>query len=297
MKIQEVLEKTATFFRTKQMDSPRLDAELLIAASLGIQRIDLYLKFDQPLKEEELEKCRDFVRRRSTGEPVAYILNLKHFYGNEFYVDKRVLIPRPETELLVEMAIEEIKKIEEPKKNDGLKEIPGEVQILDLGAGSGAIGLSILKRMPEVTATLVEADLGAVEVIQLNSDKLGVTNRANVVTSRVQDFTVSDQFNLVLANPPYIDRQDTNVELNVKKFEPEVALFADDQGLAEIKSWLPVAVRHCAPGGLVIFEMGWQQGKQVAEFFAANGFKDVLVHKDLAALDRFVSGRKGNSHG
>lgn len=284
MKIQEVLEKTATFFRSKKLDSPRLDAELLIAASLGIQRIDLYLKFDQPLKEQELEKCREFVRRRSQGEPVAYILNMKHFYGNEFFVDPRVLIPRPETELLVEMAIEEIKKV--PKAN-----------ILDLGSGSGAIGLSLIKRMPEAKATLVDASPGPVEVTKINSEKLQVSERATVVQCRAQDFISEEKFDLVLANPPYIGRNDINIEGDVKKFEPEAALFAEQEGLSEIISWLPAGLQNCTPGGLVVFEIGWKQGDQVKKLFESAGLSEVALHKDLSGLDRFVSGRKGRING
>lgn len=280
MKIQEVLEKTTTFFKSKQMDSPRLDAELLIAACLGVQRIDLYLKFDQPLKEDEIEKCRDYVRRRSQGEPVAYILGFKHFYGNEFFVDSRVLIPRPETELLVEMAIGEIKKLNRP------------VKVLDLGAGSGCIGLSILKRIPEAQATLVDMQAGPIEVIKINAEKLEVSDRVQTLQSKAQDFFSNQKFDLVLANPPYIGREDLNIEANVKKFEPDSALFAEDQGLAEIKSWLPIAVESTTPGGAIIFEIGWKQGPQVKELFESVGLQEVKIHRDLSENDRFVFGRK-----
>lgn len=290
MKIQEVLDKTATFFRSKQMDSPRLDAELLIAGSLGIERIQLYLKFDQPLKEDEIERCREYVRRRTAGEPVAYILNSKHFYGNEFFVDSRVLIPRPETELLVEMAIEELKSLASKSSHENL-------YVLDMGAGSGCIGLSILKREAAVQATLVDAYSGPLEVIKLNADRLEVIDRATLIQSKAQDLLkeqaeLKSKFQIVLANPPYIGRDDVNVEPEVKKYEPETALFAGDQGLAEIKSWLPTAVDCTHDGGLLIFEMGWKQGPEVAEIFKAAGLSDVKIHKDLAQLDRFVSGRK-----
>lgn len=301
MKIQEVLEKTTTFFKAKQMDSPRLDAELLISASLGIKRIDLYLKFDQPLKEDELEKCREFVRRRSQGEPVAYILNQKHFYGYEFFVDHRVLIPRPETELLVERAFDEIKKLSHAPK------------ILDLGAGSGCIGLTILKRNPGAQAVLVDADSGPIEVIKINAERLEVSDRLQVLHTRVQDLpshldhlkasgggdfsTDSSKFDLVLANPPYIGREDLNIDANVKKFEPDSALFAEDQGLAEIKSWLPIAVESASQGGAIIFEIGWKQGPQVKELFEQVGLQEVKVHRDLSENDRFVFGRKQELHG
>lgn len=287
MKIQEVLEKTTTFFKSKKMDSPRLDAELLISASLGIKRIDLYLKFDQPLKEAELEKCRDYVRRRSQGEPVAYILNQKHFYGFEFFVDQRVLIPRPETELLVERAFDEIKKLEHSPK------------ILDLGSGSGCIGISILKRNPRATATLVDASIDATEVIKINAEKLQVSDRVQILNTSVQELqknfpeaSSSSQYDLVLANPPYIGREDINVDANVKKFEPDSALFAEEQGMAEIKSWLPIAVESTTQGGAIIFEIGWTQGAQVKELFESAGLNEVKVHKDLAEHDRFVFGRK-----
>ena len=144
MKLKEVLDKSIQFFKDKKFESARLDAELLISHALKLERMQLYLKFDSPLTEKEVSDCREVVRRRSQGEPVAYITEEKGFYGLTFKVGPGVLIPRPETELLVEQALEFIKqnKLEAPK-------------ILDLGAGTGCIGFSILKNIPQATLVCV----------------------------------------------------------------------------------------------------------------------------------------------
>lgn len=287
MTIKEVLDRTTSFFRTKQIPSPRLDAELLISGSLGLERIQLYLKFDQPLKELELEKCREVVRRRTQGEPVAYILNQKYFYGFEFFVDARVLIPRPETELMVEMGIEELKK-RTPIGSDHTW-IP---KILDLGCGSGCIGLTLLKKFELAEATLVDKESGPIEVTKMNAEKLTVLDRSQIIQKDVSQLQLEKQFHLILANPPYIDRNDPDIEVDVKKFEPDSALFAEAEGLSAFQTWVPAAAKHCLPEGLVIFEIGWKQGEQVSNIFQTCGLNEVRVHQDLSGRDRFVSGRK-----
>lgn len=292
MTIKEVLDRTTSFFRSKQIPSPRLDAELLISGSLGLERIQLYLKFDQPLKELELEKCREVVRRRTQGEPVAYILNQKYFYGFEFFVDSRVLIPRPETELLVEMGIEELKKRTPVSEESAGQDLEWRPQILDLGCGSGCIGLTFLKKFEMAEATLVDKESGPIEVSKLNAEKLLVSDRAQIIQKDVTELQLDKKFHLVLANPPYIGRNDPDVEVDVKKFEPDSALFASAEGLSAFQAWVPVAAQHCRPEGLIIFEIGWKQGEQVSNIFRDSRLNDVKVHQDLSGKDRFVSGRK-----
>lgn len=287
MKIQEILTKTTQFFIAKQIDTARLDAELLISSALKLQRIDLYLKFDQPLKNEEVDTCRELVRRRSTGEPIAYILNEKGFYGLDFYVDKRVLIPRPETELLVERALEYLSQAD-----------VAAPQIVDLGSGSGCIALTLAHKIPDAQVTLVDLSEDALDVAKLNAERLTLVERSRFVNVKAQDLDqAAGSLDLVVANPPYIGRDDKEVQPEVVKFEPHSALFADDAGLREIREWTPKAYGWLKSGGALFMEIGFNQGQDTAEIFRQAGFKNVVVHKDLAGLDRLVVGVKEEMHG
>lgn len=278
MKIQEVLDKTTKFFRDKSIESARLDAELLISSALGLRRIDLYLKFDQPLREEELEKCRGLVKRRTQGEPVAYILQRKEFFGFDFLVDSRVLIPRPETETLVELAADILKRIEKPR-------------LVDFGCGSGCIGLSLLKLCTESEGVLIDASADALEVTRINADTLGVADRAQFLHQRAQDFNGQD-FDLVLGNPPYISPDDPAVDENVRKFEPASALFADENGTQQIREWADKAFLALRAGGVTLFEIGASQGEAAKNIFAQMGFQNIRIQRDLSDRDRIVIGHK-----
>lgn len=285
MIIQEIVERTTQFFRGKNIASPRLDAELLIASVLHLKRIDLYLKFDRPLSEDEVNAARELVRRRSSGEPVAYILGKKDFYGFEFLVDQTVLIPRPETELLVESAI------------SFLSLSPGEGLIADWGSGSGCVGLSIIKKVPAKFCIFVDSSSEALEICRKNAGQLGVIERCHFVCSKVQDLkgnsdwlglTKDRNLELIVANPPYIAKDDQRVEAHVRKFEPSCALFADEDGFQEIASWAAVAASISSFSGRLGFEIGNDQGDRAHDCFCRLGFKSVKIAKDLSNFDRFV---------
>ncbi len=279
MILKEVLDKTVHFFKDKGIETPRLDAEILFCETLGLKsRVDIYLKFDQPLKDEELTKCRDVVKRRSQGEPVAYILGKKDFYGHTFNVGPGVLIPRPETELLVERAIQWIKKnaISSPK-------------ILDLGCGTGCIGFSIAKEIPGAKIISVERSPEAFSYAKKNAEALGLSDQIELINSDVKDLKFAEQtFDLILANPPYIDSNDTNVDADVRKFEPAEALFSDNEGLSDLTNWSDQAGRWVKPQGFVGFEMGYKQGSKMRAHFEKNKFFNIEVMKDLAGHDRHI---------
>ncbi len=280
MKLNEVLNKSIQFFKDKKIESARLDAELLISQALKIDRMSLYLKFDQPLSETEITVCREFVRRRSLGEPVAYIVQEKGFYGLNFFVEKGVLVPRPETEMIVDEVLAFIKKekIENPK-------------ILDLGAGSGCIGLSILKNNPEATLVAVEKSDLAQNIFLKNAAALNLSDRTVLIKSDVEsvDFLKLEKFNCIVSNPPYIDINDSRVQKSVRDFEPEMALFANDRGFSLLKSWSHLAKQNLTETGLMMFEMGLDQGSEMrAHFHNLNTFKNISILKDLSGLDRFI---------
>jgi release factor glutamine methyltransferase len=278
MKLKEVFEKSVQFFKDKKIETPRLDAELLISNALKMDRVQIYVKYEQPLSESEVSLCREAIRRRSTGEPVAYIMNEKGFYGEIFQVGKGVLIPRPETEIIVEESLRYLneQKIEAPR-------------ILDLGAGSGCIGLSIIKNSTQASLVGIEKSSEAFKYLELNTSKLNLNERTQIFLSDVEvfDFTQIGPFDLIVSNPPYIAQNDPQVEENVKKFEPAQALFAEDQGLYFVKSWINKSKKLLQPKGIMFFEIGSAQGEVIKKFATdLNFFSQVQVIKDLSGLDR-----------
>ncbi len=282
MKLKDVLEKSIQFFKDKKLDSPRLDAELLIASALKMDRMQLYLKYESPLNEKEISDCREAIRRRTQGEPVAYITGEKGFYGNMFSVGAGVLIPRPETEHLVEVALEFIKKnnIAKPK-------------ILDLGAGTGCVGFSIIKNNPEAALVSVEKSEVAFQFLKKNCEALELNSRAELLLKDVNEINPKDfsKFDIILANPPYIAKADPDVEAMVKKFEPAQALFADNNGLHFLKAWSKLFAASLKAPSLMAFEMGYLQAVPMQDHFnSLSIFSKVEVIKDLSGLDRIIKG-------
>lgn len=290
MKLKEILDKTTAFFKEKKIETPRLDAELLLAHGLKLERIQLYLRFDQPMKEEELVILRDLVRRRASGEPVAYILGYKDFFGHRFEVNPAVLIPRPETEHVVEEVIQWSKQYASTPFG-----------VLDLGTGSGCLGLTILKELPEARLVSVDTSEKALEVAQRNAEALGVSDRVRFIhmdaanyesiLSTYREFTARNKVDIFVSNPPYIAHGDAGVEENVKKFEPHLALYADDVGLALLKTWSSAYVTEMNFPGIMLMEMGFSQGPTMKEHLESlKVFKEVNIIKDLSGHDRVIRG-------
>ncbi|GIL17250.1 MAG: release factor glutamine methyltransferase [Oligoflexia bacterium] len=282
MKLKEVLDKTIKFFKDKGIETARLDAELLFAKALSLSRIDLYLKYDQPVSENELNICRDYVRRRAQGEPVAYITNSRGFFGYDFYVNSCVLIPRPETELLVETILEWTKK--NPKESG--------YDLIDLGTGSGCIGLTLAKKLANSRATLVDSSAGAIEVAQKNAAQLKVEEHcAFVIESVGASVFKNKKFDIIVSNPPYISELDESIQQNVKKYEPHQALFAPEAGLSFLREWSSLGAKHLSRPAILAFEMGFDQGKVMKDHFQSlQIFDEVFIVKDLAGLDRHIVG-------
>lgn len=278
MKLKEVFEKSVQFFKDKKLETARLDAEILLSHVLKLDRLQIYLKYEQPLSESEISQCREVVRRRSQGEPVAYITGEKGFYGAEFVVGPGVLIPRPETELVVEKALEYIKqkKIANPR-------------ILDLGAGTGCIGLSILLQHAGASLVSIEKSPAAFPYLQKNRTALNLVERSVAHCTDVMNFETAEKFDIIVANPPYIDRQDPAVQDAVKKFEPDEALFAPAAGYQDISNWSKKFHQSLSKPGLMLFEIGYQQGGETKRLFSEeNFFSHVAILKDLAGLDRVI---------
>jgi len=271
--IKEIIEKSASYLKGRDfVDSPRLEAEMLLSHVLDLKRMELYLSYDRPLLESELAKMRSMLKWRAAGYPMAYILGSRGFFKSDFFVTPDTLIPRPETECLVEKAIELAPLFS------------GEqIQICDFGAGTGAIGLSVALELRNSQVTLIEKCPRACKVARRNVNNLGLQNRAQVINLDVtQDLCLSQAYDIILANPPYISPNDNRVEHWVKAFEPGLALFADNEGLSEIKNWIQAASKNIKQGGFIIFEHGDQQGKIVMKIMNDNGFHGMNAIFDLS---------------
>lgn len=290
--VQEIVKKTSQFLNEKGFESARLESELLIAEALNWERLQVFLKHDYPLSPEELARCREYVRRRALGEPTAYITGKKAFYKETFVVNSSTLIPRPETEELVEHAIVEIDRM----RAAGIH----QVKVCDLGTGSGCIGLSIQKeKLAGVSVVLVDVSQEALQTAKLNAENLNVSDLCQLIHADVETESdrigTSGSFDIVVANPPYIDPDDQRVEANVRKFEPGLALFsghAGEGGLKSLQIWSSVAYNLLKSGGLWLFEMGDQQAEAMCTHLQTIGFADVKVIKDLSGKQRMISARK-----
>jgi release factor glutamine methyltransferase len=256
------------------VESPRLDAELLLANALSCSRTKLYVDFDKPLSAEELARVKPLLQRRGQREPVAYILGVREFYGRPFRVRPGVFIPRPETELLVQAAVEAV---------------PPEARVLDLCAGSGAIGVTIAAELPGARADLVEASAEAAAAARHNAEALA-PGRVRVFEGDLFGALPERvRYDAVVANPPYVPEKDrARLAPEILAHEPHQALFADEGGLAVIRRIVAGAGDWLAPKGFFGVEIDPPLAARVRDLCAGAGFTGVRIVKDLAGLDRHV---------
>ena len=287
--ITRILTWTRQYFASKGIENPRLDAELLLCEVLHCERITLYVHFDQPLQESELARYRDFIIRRGKQEPLAYILGHKEFYKYDFKVTPAVLIPRPETELLVE-------KIAQAP-------VPAAPRILDVGTGSGAILISLLAELSQAAGVGVDKSAAALAVAKVNAAYVAVQVKDATLPARLT-WTESDvltallateRFDVLVSNLPYIPSQIIPTLTRDVQREPHLALDGGPDGLAIYRRLLAVAPAYLQPDGLVALEIGEEQGGAVAALAAAAGFTVQVVLQDYANLDRMVLATKEGS--
>lgn len=281
--IVKILDWTRQYFADKGIENPRLDAEILLCAVLSCPRINLYVHFDQPLKADELAKYREFVLRRGRQEPLAYILGEKAFMNYIFKVTPAVLVPRPETELLVESIVE---------LNDSSKQI----KILDLGTGSGAIIISLLSLLPLAEGTAVDISPAALAVAAENAERLGVRERFTPILSDLYSkLPVGAQYDVIVSNPPYIPTEDIAALAGDVKKEPKGALDGGKDGLDFYRRIIAGASEYLLPGGLLAFEIGIHQGDAVTQLCRDHGFGVTAVRKDYAGIERMIFAAKEGS--
>jgi len=254
--------------------------EVLRAGGVEAARLEAQWIFEKYATTPE--KIPALLERRLKGEPLAYLLGEKGFYKDIFEVCPGVLIPRPETELLVEKGLEFLKttKAAQPK-------------IFDFGCGSGCLGLSLLREMPQAVLTGFDVSAVAVEVSRRNARRLQLSQRASFVQKSIQDLEFQESADLIVANPPYIAPTDPQVEPHVAAYEPHLALYAEENGFHEIRVWSEQAFRLLKANGMFVMEFGFGQEHQVDEILQSFGFRPILFYKDLAGVVRAVSAQKG----
>lgn len=272
-------QKAAQLFAERGFDNARLEAELLLAHVLRIKRLELYLQFERPLTSAELETFRGVVRRRLKHEPLQYIMGSAAFRQLELEVDPRVLIPRPETEVLVGCAIAWA-------RTDGRAHTA-----LDIGTGSGAIALSLLHEKAVDRAVATDISTEALEVARSNADRCGLLDRVDFRSGDgwrpVGD---AELFDIVISNPPYIaPAERSGLQPEVRDWEPATALFAPAEGLAVIREIIHGAPAHLRGAGLLALEVAATHAQQVADEINRSHFDDVKVIRDLAGRDRVVT--------
>lgn len=265
---------TASYLERKGADAPRTDADLLLADALGVDRLRLLLDFDKPLTPQELAAYRQRIERRAKGEPLAYILGRKEFYGRDFLVNEKVLVPRPETEALVEFGLAHI-----PEGERG--------RVLDLCAGSGCVGISLALERPEVEVDLAELDPGAAEVAAKNVELHGVGNRVRVFVGDLFE-PVEGRYHAILSNPPYVPSGEIAGLSREVRREPRAALDGGPDGLDVVRRIAELAASRLHPGGLLAVELALEQPSEVAALLSRSGFSRTEVREDFTHRDRYV---------
>ncbi|MBW1760882.1 MAG: peptide chain release factor N(5)-glutamine methyltransferase [Deltaproteobacteria bacterium] len=277
--IREVLDWTTQDFAGRGIASPRLDAELLVAKALGTDRVGLYLDLNRPLVDQERSAIRPLVARRREREPVAYILGHRDFYGRRFDVSPAVLIPRPDTETLVEHALECI-------PNDTA------CRVLDVGTGSGAVAVTIAAERPLSFVTATDISDAALEVASRNAERLEVNSRIRF--ERADLLSGAEQYDVIVSNPPYITQSEmATLQTEVREHEPVIALEAGEDGLDVVRALLTAAEPATARGAQMLIEIGAGQAASVVSFAAEHtAWQSVAVYPDLSRIERVVHLRR-----
>src|SRR6266567_2356872 len=280
MTVLEVLQSTTTYFKKRKIDNPRLNAEHLLAQVLGRTRMELYLEFERNLVETELAMLRELVRRRGQGEPLQHLLGTVEFCGHIFLCDKRAMVPRPETEELVELLIADC----------GLQ--IADSKVVDVGTGAGVIALSLAAKFPEAEIVAVDLSDEALALARKNAERLGLSARIQFAKSNLLA-QVDGVFDLMIANLPYISTQDRHLLSREVLHDPEIALFAGAKGDELICALIEQAPPHLRPGGLLALELGIGQAEALSELLTQKKYHDIYSKNDYSGVTRFLFARYG----
>jgi release factor glutamine methyltransferase len=278
MTLLEVLQSTTDYFKKRKIDNPRLNAEHLLAHVLNRKRLELYLEFERELDEPELVPLRDLVRRRGEGEPIQHLLGTVEFCGLTFLCDKRAMVPRPETEELVEFLKSEIRN---PKS-----------EIVDVGTGSGIIALSLAAGFPQAKVHAVDISEDALGLARENAVRLELKEKVRFVKGNLLD-AIEGEPDVIVANLPYVPTQDRQSLSREVLRDPEVALFAGEDGQELIRELIAQAPARLRPGGLLALEIGIGQSESLTTFLAQKNYHDIESKTDYSGIPRFLFARYG----
>ena len=279
MTVLDVLQSMTAYFKKRNIDNPRLNAEHLLAHVLGCTRMELYLEFEKNLGETELATLRELVRRRGQGEPLQHLLGTVEFCGYTFLCDKRAMVPRPETEELVELLLQST--VHDPPSS-----------ILDVGTGSGVIALSLAAKFPEAQIHAVDLSEEALELARENAEQLGLSARVDFAKSDLLK-NIRGKFDLIVANLPYISSQDRHLLSREVLHDSEVALFGGVHGDELIRELIEQAPAHLRPGGLLALEAGMGQSEALSGVLTQKKYKDICSKNDYSGTSRFMFARYG----
>jgi release factor glutamine methyltransferase len=300
--IGRLIEWTRGFFARRGVDPPRLEAEILLAHVLGLERIDLYMKYEEVVTEAQRAAYRDLVRRRAEGEPSRYLVGTCEFMSLALKVTPDVLIPRPETEMLAEEVIRRVRAagpvpLEAAAADEPDAPGPAPVEIIDLGTGSGAIAVSLAVHLPAARVTATDVSTAAVTVARTNAEAHGVRDRVTLLEGDLYealDAADAQPADFLLANPPYVaEREWNDLPADIREHEPRAALVAGPEGTEVIERILRGARAYLKPGGVLMVEIGAGQGARVREMAGqTRGLVDVDIRKDYAGHDRVLVARR-----
>ena len=280
--VLDVLNKATEFLNSKGIDSARLNAELLLANILNCKRLDLYLMYDKPLKQDELDLFRGYLRRRSVFEPFQYIIGKVEFYGLELKISNDVLIPRPETEILVETIINSYNKRR-------------ELNILDIGCGSGNISIALGVNLNNANVTGIDISKEAIELAQENTQRHNCSDRVSFIKEDILKVHENEYsgFDIIVSNPPYVSEKDyANVQLEIKNYEPDFAVTDFADGYKFYVKIIYLAQHILKPHGKLFFEIAKGQSEKVKELLKQSNFQNISINKDYREIDRVISGEK-----
>jgi len=289
--VREAIRTGAEYLRKAGIDNARLDAEVLLRDVLGMEQTDFYLSMDEAMDAAAELEFHKLLLRRAGRDPVAYITGHKEFWSLDFVVTPAVLIPRPETELLVELAL----KLSTPSAGTSRR------NILDLGTGSGAIAVSLAKELPQARIFAVDISAAAIEIACLNARRHGVEDRMEFVSGDLLEPVAEERegFDLIVANPPYIRSGDlAGLEPEIQKWEPTTALDGGADGLLYYRRIVAAAGDYLKAGGSILLELGYGMSEAVARLFAdAGGFEPAHVYRDYAGKERVIAAAKISAAG
>jgi len=280
--VLHALTKSTDYLKKKGIESPRMNAELLLADILKCKRLELYLMYDRPLTEKELTKYREYLKRRSTFEPAQYIIGTVEFYGLEFNVSPAVLIPRPETEILVETMINSVN-------------YEDELRVMDIGSGSGNISIATAVNLPNAYVTGIEISKSAIAVAEKNLIKYDLNKRVSFLNYDILSVNKAEfsDFDIIVSNPPYVSKGDYDkVQKEIINYEPNFAVTDFHDGFKFYRKIISLTAQILKPSGKIFLEIAQGQSQKINEIMKENNFKEISIVQDYQKIDRVIYGVK-----